>query len=136
MAEGAGAEQPSQHGLHGREVFDVEAGDFFKDPIPPCDAYMLMTVLHDWSDAEAVSILKNLKSGAPPGARVLIIDAVVAPAARGEFVLDLDIEMLVMTTGHERTRAEWENVVSQADLKMVRIIPAGGWSSIIEAQVA
>jgi O-methyltransferase domain/Dimerisation domain len=111
-------------------------GDFFEDPIPPCDAYMLMTVLHDWSDAEAVSILKNLKSGAPPGAKVLIIEAVVAPAARDEFVLDLDIEMLVMTTGHERTRAEWESVVSQADLKMLRIIPAGGWSSIIEAQVA
>jgi hypothetical protein len=111
-------------------------GDFFKDPIPPCDAYMLMTVLHDWSDAEAVRILKNLKSGAPPGAKVLIIEAVVAPAARDEFVLDLDIEMLVMTTGHERTRVEWEGVVSQADLKMVRIIPAGGWSCIIEAQVA
>lgn len=110
-------------------------GDFFKDPIPRCDAYMLMTVLHDWSDAEAVSILKNVKSGAPPGAKVLIIEAVVAPAARDEFVLDLDIEMLAMTTGRERTRSEWEEVISSAGLKLLRIVPAGAWTSVIEAQI-
>jgi hypothetical protein len=111
-------------------------GDFFKDPIPPCDAYLLMTVLHDWSDAEAVSILKNLKAGAPPGAKILIIEGVVEPSVRDQFLLDLDIEMLVMTTGHERTRAEWDSVVSQAGLRVTRIIPAGGWASIIEAQLA
>jgi hypothetical protein len=111
------------------------SGDFFKDPIPACDAYMLMTVLHDWSDAEAVRILQNLKTGAPRGAKILIIEAVIEPSTRGEFALDLDIEMLAMTTGRERTRAEWEGVVAQAGLNLRRVIPAGGWSSIIEAQV-
>jgi len=111
-------------------------GDFFKDPIPPCDAYMLMTVLHDWSDAEAVRILDNLKSRAPSGAKVLIIEAVVTPTARDEFVLDLDIEMLAMTTGRERTRGEWEALISKAGLKLKRVIPAGAWSCVIEAELA
>lgn len=110
-------------------------GDFFKDPIPACDAYMLMTVLHDWSDAEAVRILENLKAGAKPGAKVLIIEGIVTPSSRDNFVLDLDIEMLVMTTGRERTRAEWDRVVSEAGLKGIRVVPAGAWSSIIEAEV-
>jgi ubiquinone/menaquinone biosynthesis C-methylase UbiE len=40
-------------------------GDFFKDPIPSCDAYMMMMVLHDWSDDESIAILKNIKANAP-----------------------------------------------------------------------
>ncbi len=47
---------------------DYVGGDFFKDAIPPCDAYLLMMVLHDWSDAEGIAILRNIKRTAPPGA--------------------------------------------------------------------
>lgn len=111
-------------------------GDFFKDPIPPCDAYMLMTVLHDWSDAEAVAILTNLRSGAPRTAKLLIIEGVVEPTARDEFVLELDIEMLVMTSGRERTQAEWDSVLSQAGFRTTRVIPASPSASIIEAELA
>jgi hypothetical protein len=111
-------------------------GDFFKDPVPPCDAYMMMTVLHDWSDAESIAILKNLKAGAPRGAKLLLIEGIVQPTAREDFALDLDIEMLVMTTGHERTRAEWESMLSRAGFRLTRTIPAGAWCSIIEAELA
>jgi hypothetical protein len=109
-------------------------GDFFKDPIPRCDAYMMMTVLHDWSDDEAVAILKNLKAGAPRAAKLLVIDGVVQPTARNDTVLDVDIEMLVMTTGRERTLVEWSAVLSLAGFRLTRVIPAGAWSSIVEAQ--
>ena len=111
-------------------------GDFFSSPIPPCDAYMMMTVLHDWSDDQAVAILKNLKSGAPRTAKLLLIEGVVRPDARNDFLLDLDIEMLVMTTGRERTQAEWSSVLSRAGLRLTRAIPAGPWSSIVEAELA
>ena len=111
-------------------------GDFFKDPIPACDAYMMMTVLHDWSDEETVIILKNLKSGAPANAKLLLIEGVVRPDAHNDFVLDLDIEMLAMTTGRERTQAEWNSVLTQAGLRLTRVISAGPWSSIVEAQLA
>jgi hypothetical protein len=111
-------------------------GDFFKDLIPPCDAYMMMTVLHDWSDAESISILKNLQAGAPRGAKLLLIEGVVDPTARNSFILDLDIEMLALTTGRERTRIEWETLLSRAGFRMTRIIPTAASSSIIEAELA
>lgn len=111
-------------------------GDFFNDAIPPCDAYMLMTVLHDWSDQESIAILKNIKTGAPPAAKILLLEGVVQPDAREDFLMDLDIEMLVMTTGRERTRKEWDAVIRAAGLRLARVIPAGPWSSIIEVNLA
>jgi len=114
---------------------DYVGGDFFKDPIPSCDAYMLMTVLHDWSDAESITILKNINAGAPRNAKLLILEGVVQPDAHHHFLLDLDIEMLVMTTGRERTRKEWDAVVGGAGLRLARLIPAGPWSSILEVDL-
>jgi hypothetical protein len=115
---------------------DYIGGDFFKDPIPPCDAYMMMTVLHDWSDAESVAILKNIKAAAPNNAKLLILEGVVQPDARDNFLLDLDIEMLVMTTGRERTLKEWNAVIAGAALSPLRVIAAGPWSSIIEVHLS
>ncbi len=110
-------------------------GDFFKDQIPSCDAYLMMTVLHDWSDDEAVSILGNLKSNAPRTAKLLIVEGIVRAETRNDFLKDLDIEMLVMTTGHERTEGEWNAVLTRAGFRIARVIPAGPWSSIIEAEL-
>jgi O-methyltransferase domain len=97
---------------------------------------MLMTVLHDWSDEESVAILNNIRASAPRAAKVLILEGVVQPDARDDFLLDLDIEMLVMTTGRERTRNEWEAVIRGAGMRLTRVIPAGAWSSIVEAEIA
>jgi hypothetical protein len=94
-----------------------------------------MTVLHDWSDDECVAILKNVRGGAPHTAKVLLIEGVVRPNARNDFLLDLDIEMLVMTTGRERTESEWKSVLSRAGMRLTRTIPTGPWSSIIEAEI-
>jgi SAM-dependent methyltransferase len=108
-------------------------GDFFKDPIPACDLYMMMTVLHDWSDAQSEAILRNLRAGAPPKAKLLLIEGIVDPNARDDIVLDVDIEMLVMTTGRERTRVEWESVLARGGFRLTRIVPVGP-SGLIEAE--
>lgn len=109
-------------------------GDFFKDAIPPCDAYLMMTVLHDWSDDEAVAILANLKTTCPRSAKLLLVEGIVQAETQNDFLKDLDIEMLVMTTGHERTEREWRSVVERAGFRLMRVIPAGPWSAILEAQ--
>lgn len=111
-------------------------GDFFNNPIPPCDAYLLMAVLHDWSDEESVAILQNIRTNAPRTAKVLILEGVVQPDARDNFLLDLDIEMLVMTTGRERTVEEWSRVISGASMRLARVIPASASTSIVEAEIA
>lgn len=107
------------------------AGDFFQDPIPSCDLYLLKRVLHDWSDAEAVKILRNIKAGAPQGARVLLLEGVLNEESPGPLA-DVDIEMLVMTGGRERTQEEWERLLADAGARLQRVLPAGPVTSIIE----
>ncbi|MFZ1989096.1 MAG: methyltransferase [Alphaproteobacteria bacterium] len=107
-------------------------GDFFKTPIPPCDAYMIMTVLHDWSDEEAAAILRSIKKTAPNDAKLVIIESVVQEGSMGDMGLDLDIEMLAMTTGRERTREEWAQVLEAGGWRLSRVIPTGGWCGIVE----
>jgi hypothetical protein len=112
------------------------AGDFFRDPIPACDTYLLKRVLHDWADAEAVAILSNIRAGAPPGARVLLIEGVLDEAAPGALA-DIDIEMLVMTGGRERTREDWGLLLAQAGMSLRRVLPtASPVASVIEAAVS
>ena len=111
------------------------AGDFFRDRIPPCDIYMLMTVLHDWSDDESIQILRNIRAGARPGAKVLVIEGIVEERSSGDFLIDRDIAMLALTTGRERTRQEWESVLNGAGLSLQRILPAGQWTAVIESVV-
>lgn len=106
-------------------------GDFFKDRIPSCDAYLMMTVLHDWSDEEAAQILRNVKADAPDGAKLLVIEGVVG-SRPGDFVTDLDIEMLVMTTGRERTEEEWKAVLKAGGFTLTRIVPTAGICAVIE----
>ncbi len=115
---------------------DYVGGSFFQDAVPPCDCYMLMAVLHDWSDAESVAILQNMKAKVPGGARLLLIEGVLDPLARDDIRLDLDVEMLVMTTGRERTEAEWRTVLTRGGFRLSRIISAGPLGAIIEAEPA
>jgi nucleotide-binding universal stress UspA family protein len=124
-------EQARQH-PHPRVTY--AGGNFFSDPIPACNAYLMMTVLHDWSDDEVVAILANVLKHAPRTAKLLIIEGIVRPEASGNFVKDLDIEMLVMTTGRERTADEWRAVLERGGFELSRIIPALTWASIIEAR--
>ena len=112
-------------------------GDFFKDPIPSCDAYLLMTVLHDWSDAEAAQILAAIRRSAPPGAKLLLLEAVIGLNSGGyDFAIDLDIEMLVMTTGRERTRDEWARLLAEGGFRLDRVIATSGMSAVIEGSPA
>lgn len=95
----------------------VQAGDFFVDPLPVADAYLLMEVLHDWPDAEAVKILSAVRHAAPAGATVLIIENVLPdqdPDPRGH---TLDVIMLAVTGGRERTPSQFATLFDQAGLR-------------------
>jgi hypothetical protein len=112
------------------------AGDFFKDAIPPCDLYVMMTVIHDWSDADSIAILKNLRAHAPEGARLLLAEAVIDESAKGNFTIDLDIEMLVFASGRERTKSQWHSLLDEAGFKLVQAVPLAGITGLVEAVVA
>lgn len=112
------------------------AGDFFRDPIPSCDVYLLKRVLHDWPDTEAAQILTNIRATAAPGARVVLLEGVLDEATLGPLA-EVDIEMLVMTGGHERTREEWHRLLAGAGITLRHIVPTQSpVCSVIEAAVA
>lgn len=111
------------------------SGDFFKDRMPACDLYVMMTVIHDWSDADSVAILKNLRASAPSGARLLLVEAIIDETATGHFPMDLDIEMLVFASGRERTEAQWRALLGQAGFEVVRVAPLAGITGLVEAVV-
>jgi hypothetical protein len=111
------------------------AGDFFEGPIPACDLYVMMTVIHDWSDADAVAILQHVRANAHAHAKLLLVEAIIDESARDSFPVELDIEMLVFANGRERTETQWRVLLDKAGFKLVRATPLGGLSGLVEAVV-
>jgi hypothetical protein len=67
---------------------------------------------------------------------VLLLEAVIGLREGFDFGKDLDIEMLVMTTGRERTAEEWAQVLAEGGWRLTRIVPTRGMSAVIEAEAA
>lgn len=109
------------------------AGDFF-DSIPEgADAYFLCGVIHDWSDECAVTILRNCRKAMAQNGRVLLVEMVVPDGDASCFSKLLDVNMLVMTEGRERTRAEFSALLDAAGYKITKIVPTLAPQSVIEA---
>src|SRR5690606_2320305 len=108
-------------------------GDFFVDPLPVADAYLLMDVLHDWSNVDAKRILAAVRRAAPDHARVLIAETLVAETAGPHLGKTLDIIMLAVTGGRERTRSEYAALLADAGLRLERVVPTTSHYSIVEA---
>jgi len=111
----------------------VQFGDFFKDPLPACDAYLLKHVLHDWSDEESVKILKSVRRAAPKGATLLVIEAEIPDGPERHPANWLDVAMHCWTSGRERTASEYAQLFATADFKFARVIRASKEVSIFEA---
>ena len=110
------------------------AGDFFVDPLPAADAYLLMEVLHDWADEQSVEILSAIRRAAEPGATVLIIENVLTddePDPRGQ---TLDLIMLAVTGGRERTPTELNELFGRAGLSEGSAIETAGPLRVFEAR--
>jgi len=118
------------------ERLTFQAGDFFEDDLPVCDAYLLMNVIHDWSDEQAKKILRGVRHAAPAHARVLVIETTVGEDPDPSFIKILDIHMLTILAGKERTRPEYADLFKAAGLRFDREIETGVGISILEASPA
>ncbi|HUD68296.1 MAG TPA: methyltransferase [Candidatus Sulfotelmatobacter sp.] len=108
-------------------------GDFFTSVPQGAGAYLLCGVIHDWDDRRAITILRNCRRAMAARGRVLIVDMVVPDTDAMSFSKLLDLNMLVMTGGRERTRAEFRAVLDAANYELTSIIPTMAPQSIIEA---
>jgi hypothetical protein len=105
-----------------RERCEFVGGDFLAS-VPAADVLILSRVLHDWADADAVRILANCRAALPAHGRVAVIDSVIEPGNEPSFGKLLDLEMLVVTTGRERTRTEFEQLFTRAALRLTTVVP-------------
>jgi hypothetical protein len=112
------------------------AGDFFQDPLPRADAYVLMEVLHDWDDHDAQRILRAIRDSAPAHARLLVIETLVPKAAIPHPGQVLDIIMLAVTGGRERTEGDYADLLAKGGWSLRRVIPTASPLSLVDAEPA
>ena len=118
-------------GLRGR--CRALTGDFFESVPPGADAYILKNVLHDWDDNHALAILKNCRAAMSNGGILLVIEVVLPLSSDNLFGSLLDLNMLVMSGGRERTQSEYCKLVEASGFRLGRVIPTMALVSILEA---
>lgn len=96
----------------------VVAGDFFTE-IPRGDTLLLANVLHDWDDARAALILERCRAAIEPGGRLVIVDRVLPEGDTPHHGKAVDINMLFLLGGRERTRHEFDDLLTEAGFELV-----------------
>lgn len=119
-----------QQGLTDR--VEVVAGDFFES-VPPADVYVLSYILHDWDDDTCRRILGSIKAAAEPGARLVVVEGIVPPGDEPHFTKSIDLVMLAMQGGKERSADEFEQLLSSAGFTLDRIVATPSPFSFLEA---
>ncbi len=107
-------------------------GSFFKPISVQADAYFLRHIIHDWDDEDSTRILRNIRAAMPPGARLLLVEHVLAPGDAPSFGKLLDLNMLIMPGGVERTEEEFRRLYEGAGFRLSRVVPAQDDLSVIE----
>jgi len=117
---------------------ELVAGDFFTAVPPGADLYLLKRILHDWEDAQALSILRAVRAALGDNGRLLVIDAVMQPGNAPDPNKDLDLNIMALTGGRERTEAEFAALFHAAGLALEAIqpLPAPATLAIVHARPA
>ena len=115
----------------------VVAGDFFKSVPSGADAYLLKGVVHDWDDQHSVQILANCRRAIPANDKLLIVERVMparVEATPEHLSASLgDLNVLVLTSGRERTASEYVDLLATSGFELRRTLPITGTVSVIEA---
>jgi len=119
-------------GVMGRcQVVD---GNFFEEVPANGDVYVLKRVLHDWDDTNAIIILRSCRNALGPEDRLLVIDAVIKPGNDPDLNKSLDVGIMALTRGRERTQVDFERIFEAAGIRLARVIaaPRPSTMSIVE----
>jgi hypothetical protein len=105
----AGVEPPAR--------VEIVSGNFF-DGLPVGDAYVVARILHGLDDEKAGRVLANIRAAARPGARVFLIESVIPTGNEPHGSKWLDLLMLVLSGGRERTEGEWRVLLARAGIEV------------------
>ncbi len=114
------------------ERAEAVGGDFFRS-VPEGDVYLLKQVLHDWNDDQCVAILRNCARAMRPGGKVVVVEMVVPDDGSPGLAQIMDLNMLVMLPGRERTGAEFGALFGAAGLSAPTVTPTFSPFSLVEA---
>ncbi len=122
-----------QFGVAGR--VECVAGDFFGELPPDGDVYLLKHILHDWADEDCVRILQRVSAAMAPGGRLVVAELPLPEEGEATPMgVMLDLNMLVMLGGRERSAAEYAALFERAGLRLARVIPTAAPIALIEAR--
>ncbi len=110
------------------------AGSFFESAPPGGDAYQMRHIIHDWTDEQCHTILSNIRKVIPKHGRLLVIEMVIKPRNEPQPAKWLDLNMLVLPGGRERTEAEYRELYARAGFQLERIVPTPTEVSVIEGK--
>jgi hypothetical protein len=110
----------------------VVGGDFFHDPLPEADAYILMEVIHDWDDDASRKILAAVRRAARANAKLLIVEALLPNDPAPNWPTTLDIVMLTIG-GRQRTLEEYSALLRESGFVLTREIDTHAGIAVIEA---
>jgi orsellinic acid C2-O-methyltransferase len=114
------------------------SGDFFQSVAPDGDAYLLKTILHDWSDKDCISLLRNCRKAIKPDGVLVVVERVMPDrmqsCALHRSVARMDLTMMLGFGGHERTQSEYQILLEQAGFQLVKVSETALDFCVLEAR--
>jgi ubiquinone/menaquinone biosynthesis C-methylase UbiE len=110
----------------------LAGGDFFETVPSGGDAYLMRHIIHDWNDEQSRTILRNCRKVVPASGKLLLIESAIPPGNEPNFAKFLDLTMLVIPGGMERTEAEYRELLASAGFHLARIVPTPSVIDVIE----
>jgi hypothetical protein len=114
----------------------VIGGNFFASVPGGADAYLMRHIIHDWDDDRASMILRNIHRALGKEGRLLVVEGVIPPGNDASFGKLLDLTMLVIPGGKERTEEEYRKLYEACGFRLTRIVPTRAEVSVIEGRKA
>ena len=111
----------------------IVAGDFFQTVPPAGDLFLMQHVIHDWDDERAHAVLQNAHRAIDPNGRLLLVEGIIPPGNVPSPVKLLDLGMLALSGGRERTEAEFRSLLAAAGFELISVHSVNGPDQIIEA---
>ncbi len=109
-------------------------GDFLESVPGGADAYLLRHILHNWDDERAVTILRNIRRAMGESGRLLVVERVIGPGNEPQFGKLMDLTMMVVHGGAERTKEEFRGLLEAGGFRLRRIVPTAVEVSVIEGE--
>jgi hypothetical protein len=114
----------------------IVGGNFLERIPEGADVYLLRHILHNWNDERSAIILGRVRDAMQDGATLLVVDRVIHAGNEPLFGKIMDLNMLVMLGGVERTEEEFRRLFERAGLRLIRIVPTEAEVSVIEGAKA